>query len=752
VGDVIRITAHLWVSLRTANDDQTLGSDMRRLRINAAALTRRRKVLTAFLSAAALVILAGAAVTMPTADAAEPQAVDVLFVFDTTGSMGGALNEAKAQVTEAIASVRGKYPDSRFGLAAVGDYDPGDTPWALKQPITDDPARVQAALDPLTAAGGGDSPEAYGRALHEAAGNADIGWRSAAKQILILVNDDVPHDGDLNEGVPADIQTQPSPWNTGVDPGPDASAGTADDVDWQAALAALKAKKIIFATVFYSGRADYQPYWDWWTKQTGGSTTVGGGEKSLGDILADLIDETVTGAAGPLDPSAWDAGDVHVHSLGDTSLRDNLYCRNTRPPLIPRNGKPTEAQKNACSQYLMGKVVNSMKAPEHNGGISPQPLSWVILSEHGPWLGINAPGKEHVADYDTAEGRREWNIIADNASAETASDHVRMLIGEEMGTTGTTGHFSAYYIPDYVRNGPLNPVESDYVRDVRRDGGWGAINHPFEGSTWGCWDCFGRYPGAIRAMEIVTSAALPRPQLLHKWDEELIGGTQVAAVGGGDTHTVSRVKISRSTIRHAGEQEGGNTDKLGSDGRARTYVYTGRAAIREGFNSRDKDDPVRVALRDGTSVASNGPLAVMTVDGSAPSNTVQPWRAAHQVKIAWNKADGYGDPASVTVIGGQRRDPSSPMSPSCTSFLSGAPDRKACRNTKTFTVSVADKTAGQMTIDVDTAAFPALGPIFTPDRHNPSTYVRVEVEFPKVDGNRRVVYTSPVYFGGGVTG
>jgi len=71
---------------------------------------------------------------------------------------------------------------------------------------------------------------------------------------------------------------------------------------------------------------------------------------------------------------------------------------------------------------------------------------------------------------------------------------------------------------------------------------------------------------------------------------------------------------------------------------------------------------------------------------------------------------------------------------------------------KTFTVSVADKTAGQMTIDVDTAAFPALGPIFTPDRHNPSTYVRVEVEFPKVDGNRRVVYTSPVYFGGGVTG
>lgn len=697
------------------------------------------------MSAVGLALGAAAAVTMSEASAAEPQAVDVLFVFDTTGSMGGALNEAKAQVTGAIASVRGTYPDSRFGLATVGDYDPGNTPWALKQPITEDPAKVQAAVDPLAAHGGGDSPEAYGRALHEAAANGDIGWRPAAKQILILVNDDVPHDNDLNEGVPGDIASQASPWNTGVDAGPDGAAGNSDDVDWQAALAALTAKKIIFATVFYSGSSAYRPYWDWWTKQAGGSTTVGGAEKSLGDILAELIDESVTGGSGALDPTAWEAGDVHVHSVGDTSLRDNLYCRNTSPPLIPRNGKPTEAQKQACAQHLMRMVIDRMKAPEKNGAIAPRPLSWVVLSEHGPWLGINSPGKGSVTDYDTAEGRRQWNIVADKASAAAATDRVRMLIGEEMGTTGKTGHFSAYYVPDYVRNGPLNPSENHYVRDVRRDGGWGAINHPFEGSTWNCWECFGRYPGTIRSMEIITSKALPGSELLRRWDQQLMSGFPLAAVGGGDTHTVSRVGPPSA---HAAEQRGGNTAKLGSDGRARTYVYTGRAGLSGSFNSRDQHDPVRDALHDGTSIASNGPLAVMTVDDAAPSSTVLPWRPVHQVKVAWNKSDGYGDPVSITVVAGQRKESVSPMHPGCAADLFSAPRRPVCRTEKKYPVSAAARSAGQAVIDVNPTVFPATDKVVRPTPHNPSTYIRVQVEFAKVGGERRVVYTSPVYFSG----
>jgi hypothetical protein len=454
--------------------------------------------------------------------------------------------------------------------------------------------------------------------------------------------------------------------------------------------------------------------------------------------------------ATALDPRQWAAGDVHVHSAGDTSLRDNLYCRNTVPPLIPRDGKPTDEQERACAQYLMAMVADRMKAPAENGGVKPLPLSWAILSEHGPWLGINSPGKTRITDYDTAEGRKEWNIIADQATATAKAEHLRMLIGEELGTTGTTGHFSAYSIPDYVRNGPLNPVESTYVRDVRRDGGWGAINHPFEGSTWDCWTCFGQYPGTIRAMEIITSATLPRTELLRRWDQELISGVPLAAVGGGDTHTVGRTpaNFSNNIHGHTAQQRGGNTAALGSDGRARTYVYTGVRAVAPTFSSRDPSDPVRQALYNGSSLASNGPLAVMTLDGAAPATAGTRWRASHTVKVAWNHGDGYGDPISVKIVVGQRKDPAIAMDPWCNADLYDAPRRNQCRVEKTFTLSASDRTAGQFSTTINQAGYTSLSPVARPTRHNPSAYIRLEVEFPRVNNARRVVYGSPFYIDG----
>ena len=47
----------------------------------------------------------------------------------------------------------------------------------------------------------------------------------------VTVADDVPHDTDLNEGVPPEIVNQASPWSTGIDPGP---SGTG--VDWDQEL------------------------------------------------------------------------------------------------------------------------------------------------------------------------------------------------------------------------------------------------------------------------------------------------------------------------------------------------------------------------------------------------------------------------------------------------------------------------------------------------------------------------------------
>lgn len=219
--------------------------------------------------------------------------VDVLFIFDVTGSMAGALSEAKAQVGEAITAIRAVHADSTFGIAAVSDYAP-DTPWQVVQPVTVDQNEVTLAITLLGASGGGDAPEAYTRALYESAADITVGWRPDAQKLIVLVNDDMPHDNDLNEGVPTDIQSFPSPFNTGCDPGRDNICDTSDDLDWQETLALLKSEGIVFASVLYSGYGGYLPYWDWWTSSTGGATAVGGGDVPLGDLLVDLVIDGTT--------------------------------------------------------------------------------------------------------------------------------------------------------------------------------------------------------------------------------------------------------------------------------------------------------------------------------------------------------------------------------------------------------------------------------------------------------------------------
>lgn len=728
------------------------------------------------------VIFAFAGQTGP-ARAAAGQPVDVLFVFDTTGSMGGALAQAKTQVTDAITSVRAGYPDSEFALGTVADYDPGDTPWALKQPLTSDPSLVQAALDPLTATGGGDTPEAYGRALYEAANNTGIGWRSGAKHILILVNDDVPHDNDLNEGVPADIQTQPSPWNTGVDAGPDGVVGTADDIDWQAQLASLKTRGIVFATVFYSGASAYLPYWDWWTKQTGGSTSVGGSTTSLGDILAKLIDASVSGSGGsdPLNPADWSPGDVHVHSLGDASLRDNLDCRHNVPG-FPASHAATRDQERACATYLVNKVLTTAKS--HG-------LKWVILSEHGVWMGIYAPGADLSArNYSRSEATWEWQTVRDTASAAAPTAGVRALIGEEIGSAPpltTSGHFSTYYSPDYVPNDQYDNSEGKFLQKVKAAGAWGAINHPGTGSTWGCWyttdqkpiyhrgtrvgttcpdGVASSFPDQVRAIEVYTSDVKPIANVLTRWDGLLDRGLKVAAVGGGDTHTVQRCGLGTSgcSVRQILQQKIGNTSALGADGRARTYVLAGNVTPSSGYNSNDAADPVRAALASGKTLASDGPVAGVAIDGKAPASTsFLPYSdSGHTVQITWDPAQAkavdsggtsngtYGSPTSVRLVIGQIVD--NTYRGDC-GHASDPFRHSDCVHTIDVPLNTIpsggglDKITYQLKAsDFKTFTLAGPGTGFS-TQYTPAAFVRVEIDFAGGHG----VYSSPFYVQGTAT-
>jgi uncharacterized repeat protein (TIGR01451 family) len=122
-----------------------------------------------------------------------PPKPDILFLADTTGSMGAALTNVRDNATTIMNAVRVAQPDSQFGVAAYKDF--GDVyAYNLLQPITASIPAAQAGANAwLPAFGGGDTPEAQINALFEAAQGA-TGWRTGSSRILVWFGDASGHD------------------------------------------------------------------------------------------------------------------------------------------------------------------------------------------------------------------------------------------------------------------------------------------------------------------------------------------------------------------------------------------------------------------------------------------------------------------------------------------------------------------------------------------------------------------------------
>ncbi len=133
---------------------------------------------------------------------------DILFLTDTTGSMGGVianLETAFNDIASAIASAYGPGSatpmDIHYGVADYKDYLDG-SPYNtaginLDQPFTSNVTAVQTAISSLTADGGEDWPEENLKALDSAANNwtlndgsaLAIGGRATAQKIIVWAGD-----------------------------------------------------------------------------------------------------------------------------------------------------------------------------------------------------------------------------------------------------------------------------------------------------------------------------------------------------------------------------------------------------------------------------------------------------------------------------------------------------------------------------------------------------------------------------------
>jgi len=140
--------------------------------------------------------------------------VDVFFLSDNTGSMGGTISIVKDNASTILGAIAGADPrfagiDVGFG---VGRYlgDPSEpsedefTAYQLQQAITTVQADAQSAIDGWFASGGGDTPEANFFALHQVATEGAAtdgglstgqvtGWRDGAGRVIVWFGDAESH-------------------------------------------------------------------------------------------------------------------------------------------------------------------------------------------------------------------------------------------------------------------------------------------------------------------------------------------------------------------------------------------------------------------------------------------------------------------------------------------------------------------------------------------------------------------------------
>ena len=146
-----------------------------------------------------------------------PAKADTEIAIDTTGSMGGAIEQAKAEATNLVTAVQAQIPDAHFSV--VEFRDSGDTPeYAVHNPMSNNAAVIQASINSLAPGGGGDFPEAYNLVFDNAASPAtggDIGWRADARKFVVVIGDAPPH-GAGPSGFPAcpDSSADPHGLNT----------------------------------------------------------------------------------------------------------------------------------------------------------------------------------------------------------------------------------------------------------------------------------------------------------------------------------------------------------------------------------------------------------------------------------------------------------------------------------------------------------------------------------------------------------
>jgi hypothetical protein len=132
-------------------------------------------------------------ITKNVTTAAIPANPDLVFLADTTGSMGPAIENVKENASEVTSAVLGAQPTAQFGVASYKDESDGAGLFQVNQDITANTTAVQAGINQWTASGGGDLPESAINGLFRVATDA-LTYRPGDSKIVAWFGDAPSHD------------------------------------------------------------------------------------------------------------------------------------------------------------------------------------------------------------------------------------------------------------------------------------------------------------------------------------------------------------------------------------------------------------------------------------------------------------------------------------------------------------------------------------------------------------------------------
>jgi len=129
--------------------------------------------------------------------AAAQSVLDLMFVIDTTGSMGDELRYLKEEIADVIGKISDDNPNYTINLALLFYRDTGDEYVTRYFDFTTNIQQQRQNLSRQSTNGGGDFPEAVDRALSEA---VEKNWSAGyATRLIFHVCDAPPHDGQENK-------------------------------------------------------------------------------------------------------------------------------------------------------------------------------------------------------------------------------------------------------------------------------------------------------------------------------------------------------------------------------------------------------------------------------------------------------------------------------------------------------------------------------------------------------------------------